>query len=576
MQLSGKRMPNRDQWKHLPKYLSLKEKFVSRLLIAAIVISLGAIGFKFANDNMVTVPADGGDYVEASVGNPRYINPVLASSNDADNDLVKLVFTGLMRTDAKGDLQPDLAEKYDVSADGTTYTFTLRKGILWHDGKPFTSKDLVSTVNDIRDPAWKSPLASEFKNVTVTAPDDRTVVFTLHEPFAPFLSMLTFGVLPDHLWSQIKPDAASRAELNIKPVGTGPFKFKSYDKDKKGIIHTYTLERNAAFYAVQPHLNTISFRFYDDFATAHDALLKRKADGISYLPLDYRDTVEKVRSLRAITLHLPQYTAVFLNEKRNAILGDKSVRQALSMAVDREAVRTAALQTDGVLVNSPILEGFVGYDDQRAAPAHDLVAAGKLLDAAGWVKADDGTRAKKGVDNKKKPTLLPLEIALTTVDAKEYQAAAAIVKQGWEQLGVKVDLDVVPASSIQKDKIRPRDYDALLYGEIIGSDPDPYPFWHSSQADENGLNLSMFNNRRADELLEKARTATSDDARVKMYGEFQDLLLADNAAIFLYSPTYTYAVSKKIKGLDEGMIYSPADRFAEAATWYVNTGRAWK
>ena len=574
--LSKRRMPTVSQAKYLPRYLSPKEKNTARWLISVIVVCVLAMGGKYINDNMSVVPADGGDYVEASVGNPRYVNPVLASGNDADNDIIELVFSGLMRTNVDGELVPDLAEQYEISEDGTTYTFHLREGEQWHDGHDLTADDVVATVGYIKNPGWKSPLASQFKNVAVEAPDAHTVVFSLHEPFAPFLSLCTFGVLPRHRWDEIGGAAAARAELNLKPIGSGPFKFKSYDKDKKGVIHTYTLARNANYYGTKPHLSTVSFRYYDGFDSAHDALIKRQVDGISYLPFDFRDTVDKVRSLRAITLHLPQYTAVFLNEKRNPTLRTKEVRQALTLSVDREVIRRAALGDDGVVVTGPILEGFVGYSADRKGSAYDVAAAKKVLDDAGWAMQDDGIRAKKGVDDQKNTVMNQLEITLTTVDSKEYKAAAEAIQTAWQAIGVKVTLDVIPPSRIQREKIRTHDYDALLYGEIVGSDPDPYPFWHSSQAEEGGLNLSAFSNRRVDELLEKGRTAVSADERAKMYGEFQDLLAADYAAVFLYSPTYTYAMSKEVQGVDESMIYSPADRFTGVWNWYVKTGRAWK
>ena len=576
LQLSGKKMPTAGQFKHLPRFLSLEEKRTSRALLALLAVSVFAMGAKFLNDRLMVVPADGGDYVEASVGNPRYVNPLLASSNDADSDIAKLVFSGLMRTNAKGAVVPDLAASYEISADGKTYTFHLRDGVQWHDGKAFTAKDVVATAGYIKDAGWNSPLASQLKGVTVESSDDRTVTFTLSEPFAPFLTVLTFGILPEHLWSQIMPENADRAELNLKPIGTGPFKFKSFTKDTKGAIHTYVLSRNDAYYAGAAHLDTIAFRFYEDFASADDALLKHKVDGLSFLPLDYRDTAAKLPSVNDHALRLPQYVAVFFNEKRNAILRTKGVRQALAMAIDRDAVRTSTGREESVLVNGPILAGFTGFHPDVKKVAYDAGSAAGLLEKAGWKLGADGIRKKQGIDEKKKPVETPLEVTITSVDAKEYAAAANAVKKAWEAIGVKVDLDLVPAARMQKDKIRTRDYDALIYGEILGIDPDPFPFWHSSQGDASGLNLSLFSNRRADELLEKARIAPSQDARGPMYKEFQDILAEDVPAVFLYSPEYSYVVSKKIQGIVTESIFTPADRFADVTGWYMHTSRAWR
>lgn len=574
-QLSGKRLPTMKQLKHLPRFLTDGEKRTIRLLLAILAASTAAIFLKFGGEHLRQAPAGGGDYIEASVGNPRYLNPVLASTSDADRDIGALVFSGLMRTVSSGQLAPDLAASYETSDNGKTYTFHLRKGVRWHDGDDFTSRDVAATVGYIKDPAWKSPLASQFKNVTVAAPDDSTVVFTLAEPFAPFLSMLTFGVLPQHLWQEVKPENAARAELNIKPVGTGPFKFKKFTKDKKGVIITYALARNDQYYGDKPYLDSVAFRFYPDFASAEDALLKRRVDGLSFLPLEYRDAVAKLRSVGTYILRLPQYTAVFFNQK-NPILKSKDVRAALALATDRVSVLKETLGDDGALVNGPILAGFVGFYPDVKRAAHDPGAAADILENAGWKLDVDGVRKRSSLDDKKKLVSTPLQLTLTTVDAKENIAAAQLIKKDWEAVGAKVELEIVPGSKIQKDKIRPRDYDALLYGEILGPDPDPFPFWHSSQSGENGLNLSSYSNRRVDELLEKARAATKAEQRKPLYREFQDILADDVPAIFLYSPTYTYAVNRKVKGIDAGIIFSPADRFDDVNGWYIRTRPAWR
>ncbi len=573
--LSGKRIPTAKQLKHLPRFLSPSEKRAIHILSIVIGVCLGAIVLKFGSAHIRQAPAAGGEYMEASVGNPHYINPLLAATNDADLDIVKLVFSGLLKTDAGGKLIPDLASSYEMSTDGKIYTFHLRSNVQWHDGADFNAEDVVATVRHIKDPSWKSPLAAQFKNVNVAASNDTTVVFTLSDPFAPFLSMLTFGILPEHLWQEVRPENASRAELNIKPVGTGPFKFKSFAKDKKGVIVTYTLARNDRYYSDKAHLDTIGFRFYPDFASAEDALLKRQVDGLSFLPLEYRNEVKKVRAMQAYTLRLPQYTAVFFNNK-NSLLKSKEMRSALALATDRVSILKETVGDAAALVNGPILPGFVGYASDAKHPTYNTAAAASALDALGWKLDTDGIRKKNTVDEKKKTVLTPLAITLTTVDAKENVAAAQIIKRNWDAIGAKTDLEIISGSKIQKEKIRSRDYDALLYGEIIGPDPDPFPFWHSSQNDAAGFNLSMYLNRRVDELLEKSRVALSAEQREKMYKEFQNILGDDVPAIFLYSPAYTYVVNQKVQGIATATIYSPADRFGDVTGWYIHTRPVWK
>ena len=202
-----------------------------------------------------------------------------------------------------------------------------------------------------------------------------------------------------------------------------------------------------------------------------------------------------------------------------------------------------------------------------------------LLEKDGWTKDAEGGRKKEtttGTGKKKTTTKTPLTLTLTTVDTKENIAVAQFIKQQWDDIGVKTELEIVPAPKIQKEKIKTRDFDALLYGEIIGSDPDPYPFWHSSQNDSNGFNLSLYNNNHVDNLLEKARVTNKIEDRVAMYKEFQNILAEDVPAIFLYSPSYVSAMSKKIKGNEPAMIFTPADRLQTVINWYIDTKYTWK
>lgn len=576
LSLSGKRLPSTSQLKHLSRFLTVKEKTTIRALTVLIAVCVIVIFGKYVTAHIKEVPASGGEYVEASVGGPRFVNPILASTNDADLDIIKLVFSGLVKTDHKGKIVPDLAESYGISDDGKTYTFTLKRGVNWHDGAPFTSGDVAATIGYIKDPAWKSPLASQFANVTVETPDEYTVVFGLEEPFAPFLSLLTVGILPSHLWQEILPENATRAELNIKPIGTGPFRFKKFEMDKRGGVRTYKLTRNDDFYGKKAMLSSVTFTYHEDFQLAADELIGKRVDGLSFLPLEFREAVEGARTVRVYTLRLPQYTAVFFNQNNNPLLKSGSVRQALALTLDKETILQQTIGYNGVPVHGPILPGFVGFHPDVKKYRQDLGAAAELLESDGWKLGDDGVRTKKikGADEEMVDT--PLAVTLTTADAQENITVAQIIKAQWESIGVRTELEIVPSSKIQKDKIRSRDYDALLYGEIIGADPDPYPFWHSSQNEKGGLNLAVFSDRRVDELLEEARASTDDEERRELYHEFQDILAEDLPAIFLYSPTYTYAVDRKVRGIETTTIFSPADRFTDVNDWYMKTKKVWK
>ena len=185
--LNQSKLPSLGQLRYLPKVFSKKEARKVQLIIVAIILCLIAIGYQWRLLATVAMPLAGGEYAEALIGSPRYINPILAQTNEVDADLAHLIFSGLLKYDSQGQLGPDLAERYEISADQLTYTFYLRQDIKWHDGEPFKADDIIFTVASIQDPAFKSPLAKTFREVTAEKIDDYSVKFSLKEPYAPFL-----------------------------------------------------------------------------------------------------------------------------------------------------------------------------------------------------------------------------------------------------------------------------------------------------------------------------------------------------------------------------------------------------
>jgi peptide/nickel transport system substrate-binding protein len=575
--LSRRRLPTARQFKHLFRFLSPKERLATMLLLALIALGLILAAVKFVSDHIRLEPTYGGTYIEALVGSPRLINPILAVNNDVDRDICRLVFSGLMKLDSRGRLMPDLAESYEISDDGKIYTFKLKSGVVWHDGAAFSSQDVVSTVGYIKNPSWKSPYYGQFKNVSAESTDDLTVKFTLKDAHSPFLAALTVGIMPDHLWQGIDPRNAHLADLNTKPVGTGPFMFKGLVKDKHGAVRSYTLTRNYSYFGARPFLNAITLKFYQDFAEAADAVEHKRADGLAFVPAEERDLITKTRAVKIHPLRIGEYVAVFFNQSKNEALKSKAVRQALAMAIDRDKIVDEAAPDGSIPAYGPIPAGTAAFRSDGKRISLDAANAARLLDEEGWKLGDDGMRYKESTDEKTKAiTKTPLAVKLTTADMEENGAVAKLVEAAWSALGVKVETVSVRASRIQADVVTTRDYETLLFGIIPGPDPDPFPFWHSSQATAPGLNLSGFSSRRADELLEKARQTHDDDERAGYYKDFQDILADECPAAFLYSPSYSYAVSRKIHGLETSLIHGPADRFTGVGGWYINTKRVWK
>lgn len=572
--LNPSKLPKWRQIKHLPKILSLKEKKRVRIIITILIISLVLLSFQSYLSLTTTIPKDGGVYTEALIGSPRFVNPILAQTNDVDMDLSYLVFSGLVKKDHNRGLQPDLATHYEISENQLFYTFYLRQDVKWHDGEPFKADDVIFTIASIQDPEFKSPLSRSFRGVTATKLDDYTVRFTLKEPFAPFLGLLTVGILPEHLWFSVSPSTADLAELNKRPVGTGAWKFKNFKKDKTGSIRSYTLSKNENYYGDKSYLEELHFKFYGDFISAVDALKSKDADAIAYLPKEYRQDLNRLKNLNYWELDQPQYTAIFFNQKENELLVADHIREALAYGINKQKIIADGFDRQGRIINTATLPGIETNPDIITYEYQPQKAV-EIFEENNWQLTATTTPEgiTKQIRTKKE---LSMTIKLTTVNQPENIKTAQIIKQLWEQLGISTELEIIDKSKIISEIINPRNYEALLFSENLGADPDPFPFWHSSQNEAPGLNLAIFSNKKVDTLLEDARKTTDWQIRQEKYHEFQKIIAEELPAIFLYNPTYTYPQDKDVKGFTNYGISAPADRFANINEWYVKTKRVFK
>lgn len=620
--VSRRIIPRFSQIKYLSRFLNAAErKFIAILLVISIITGLMA-GSIFIFDKTQFVPKEGGSYSEAMVGQPQYINPLFSSSSDIDSDIVALVYSGLFSYNKKQLLTPDLAERYTVSSDKKIYDITLKPNVRWSDGEPFTANDILFTFETIQNNEVGSSLFPTFQGVQIEKIDDLRIRFTLKEPFAPFLNTLTVGIIPEHIWSSYTEGSLTNlrlAEQNLKPVGTGPWKFDKFVKKDDGSIQAYFLTKNEHYYGQKPYFKTLSFEFFEDCNQAVQAVQKEHIRAMSFVSCKQKNELEK----KHVALHditLPQYTALFFNQDNNTLLKDKNMRLALGQAIRKEDIVTQALHESGSIINGPLLEGSLGYHKDIKVIPFAIDDANTLLDKK-WTRIQpeeyfnirktalqkqfrDTMRAQtssttssptlsEGLEStitetirgemppsqtfyRKDKTNNLLQLAITTVEIPEYQAVAELVKKQWQALGIQTSITVVRKADIKKEILRGHNYDILLYGEIVGADSDLFPFWHSSQIDAPGLNLALFSNRNADKILEEARIATDTQKRDGLYKQFQDILAEEIPAIFLYTPTYTFMINKDIKGVQISHLTSPADRFMFLADWYEKTAWKWR
>ncbi|MCB9803173.1 peptide ABC transporter substrate-binding protein [Candidatus Nomurabacteria bacterium] len=563
-QLNQKKVPSWTQFKQLSKILNKKEKVHFGLTTLILILAIFFLGSNLYWQNSSPAPDFGGSYSEGLIGVPNLINPLLATS-DVDRDLVRLIYSGLMKFDEQGNVVPDLAASYTIDAEQKVYTFELRDNLFWHDGTELLADDIIFTIEKIKNPEFKSPLRSSFNGVSVNRVNDKTVQFVLDQPFAPFLSILTVGILPAHLWYSIPDFGAQLAELNKKPIGSGPYKFKSLTKEASGNIKNYVLESYDAYHLGQAYIDQLTLKFYPDFEVAAAALQNKNIDGLIYLPKSYKDVI-KNKDVVFKSLHSPQYTAVFFNPEKNDLLKNLDFRTALALDVDKNRILSEAINNDGQVIHSPILPESFGYDSEIEDIKFNPSAAEKILDELGWKKTEGSQFRQK--DDK------TLSLKLTTVDQPENVKAVSIIKELWENIGIQTELQIVAKNKMRSDVIETRDYEVLVYGEIININSGPYPFWHSSQTKNPGLNLSILSNKDIDKYLEDIRQSQNDEEKEKLFKAFQNKLLELHFAIFLYNPTYTYPVGKKLQGLDNlNFVNLPADRFSNINSWYIKTKR---
>jgi len=572
--LSAGKWPSCKQLKHFHRVLNRDDKRKLIAVAAVAVICFILLIAKLYLLITVTVPIRGGEYSEGLIGSPRLINPILAQNNDVDMDLSRLIFSGLMKFDKNHALIADLTDSYEISGDQLNYTFHLKQNVKWHDNEPFKADDVVFTIASIQDSQFKSPLARQLSGVAAEKLDDYTVKLTLKTPFAPFLSMLTFGILPEHLWYSIAPANADLTELNKKPVGTGPWKFDSFKKDSSGIIKSYNLTPNRDYYGAQPYLTKIIFKFFGDFPSALEALKNKNVDGLAYLPKEFQSDLQKNKNINYWQIKQPQYLAIFFNQKKNELLAADYIRQALALALDKNKLLSEVWSGAGEVIDAPTLPG-IGNNPEIKKYGYDPAAAAELLEKNGWILTATTTADGLTEQIRKKKDWY-LTVALTVMDQQQNTALAQKIKEAWERIGVKTTVNIIDKSKIIQDVINGRKYEALIFSENIGVDPDPFSFWHSSQNEYPGLNLAIFTDKTADQLLEASRVTNDWAKRQEYYKQFQKIISQRLPAIFLYNAFYTYPQDKEIKGFDTAYIAVPADRFSDLKNWYRKTKRVWK
>lgn len=529
------------------------------LLIGCMVVQMRALGGYY----QTLQPVPGGRISEGIVGSFTTANPVYATSS-VDLAVSRLLFAGLYTYDNKNQMVGDLAAgPIEINSSNTVYTVRLKPDLKWQDGKPLTSADVVFTYNIIQNPDAKSPLNASWQGIKVAAPDSRTVTFTLPSPLAAFPYSLTNGIIPQHILGDTPMNMFRTVPFNTtNPVGSGPFKWQAIEvvggspQDRQERI---ALQRSDSYHAGAPKLANFvvhTFRTQPDMIKSFEARELNAMAGLSELP----DNLKDDDSVHAYGLPLTAAVMTFFKTS-SGVLADAKVRQALVQGVNTGAI-IDKLGYPAKPVVEPLLMGQIGYDPAFAQAGYNPEAAKASLDALGWKTGNDGYRYKDK---------LPLSFALSAEDTAEYSKVARELKDYWKAIGVKVEVQLKDPSDFQST-LAFHSYDALLYGISIGTDPDVYAYWESSQANmlsNNRLNFSEYQSSAADSALDAGRTRTEPALRAAKYRPFLQSWQNDAPALGLYQPRFLYVTRGQLFNLKEHYINTPADRYNNVHEWMI-------
>jgi peptide/nickel transport system substrate-binding protein len=539
--------------------------FLTGLVVG--ILLLGEQQPKTVSVSITPTPVRGGAYTEALVGRFQRLNPLLDFTNQADRDVSRLVFSGLLRFDSRGVPEGDLAESWGPSGDGTLYNVYLRKEANWHDGKPVTTDDVIFTIDLMREGGSVIPsdLQSFWKDVEIVRLSDKALQFRLPESFAPFPDYLAFGILPKHRLDGKKIADIINDPFNMDPVGSGPFKFSRLIVENEEIVGV-ALTAFDGYYLPKPYIQDVVFRYYPDDAGAIQAYRDGQVQGIGSVGAEILPDVLAESELGIYTARQPQMTMLLLNLNNPdvAFFQDKLIRKALLSGLNRQRIIDRVLQGQAVLADGPIFPGTWAYYAGTKQVEYNPTNAKALLKQAGYSFANEGDTV---LTNKEKT----FQFTLLYPDTPQHQALAEAIQAAWTDLGAVVALEASPYDQLVTERLTDRNYQAALVDLNMtrSPDPDPYPFWDQAQATGAGQNYSQWDNRMASEYLEQARISVDLNERAKMYRNFQVVFQEELPALPLFYPVYTYAVSKDIQDVRIGPLFDPSDRFNSISGWHL-------
>jgi peptide/nickel transport system substrate-binding protein len=515
-------------------------------------------------------PQPGGVYTEALVGQVQRLNPLLDWYNQPDQDIDRLIYSGLVRFDSRGVPIPGLAT-WTVTADATIYTFTIKENAVWHDGTPVTVDDIIFTFSKITDEDFPGPpdLAQFWSEIEIIPLDDRNVQFILPEPFAPFLDYVSIPLIPDHLLRGVSAGNMIDHPFNLDPIGSGPFRFDQFIVNE-GEITGVSLVSNPDFYDDPPFLDRVEFVLFSSAEEAYQAYLEGEVTGISQVDVAALEPILADPNLNLHSARVPRIEILFINtqNQEKPFLSDKRMRQALLYAINRQWIINQVEGGQGLIPAGPLMPGTWAHSIEVPMIEFDPLRAERLLTELGWEPPAGAVPGTADYVRTQEDVTLSLELIYP--DDQLHAQIASMVQENWQAVGIAVTITPVDPALMLSGYLEPRDYDAALTSFNLSQfpDPDPYPFWHDSQS-ETGQNYSAFEDRNTSIWLEQARIVPDIGRRTELYRSFQARFLDQVPAIFLYYHVYNFAIDSEFQGVTIGPMFDPSNRFNTIQQWYL-------
>ncbi len=540
-----------------------RDKIISSLALAVFFLMIvkmiffpyGIFGF-----------GDSNIYTEGLVSKTgiQNINPLFVDYNEADREVSRLVFSGLMKYDPAKEAVVDDMAVLSINEAKTEYTFTLREGVKWHDGKEVTSDDVFFTYNDVvMNPNFPNEiLKTNFAGVTVEKLDVRAVKFKLEKPNVFFISNFTTGILPKHILTGVDPSELLQHQFNKLPIGTGPYMVTEPAEDFQDGHMQITLSKNPYYYGDQVEIELMKFIVFPTMDQLFEDI--NSVNAVVKVTGKYISDFQENERFNLLPYQLPQYTAVFMNMDSPLLKDDKNVRLALQKAIDKKSL--IEMFKDKLPVDTPLME--LNQDEWEYKPSVDE-ANGALKESGYLYELADKEKKGPRTNDSSEPLSLNFVVRLYEEGTDQFEETKQVVsflKESWEKVGIGIEVEFLPPD-VFKERVMARKYDLLLVGQSLGYNLDTYSYWHSSQATSSGQNLSNYKSFGVDSLIEDIRSVFNEEKKKRELQDMAEQIKEDIPAVFLYRPIYYYAGDGKVSGITMDGVVFPSDRFTGISAW---------